>query len=335
MRTLFLMQRSPPCPPLNHPAHRLLWFQHGLARLSLRLPRRETTPLRLQPHPGLLLPHTSATFFGGLHKSPDQVSPQDVFSFAHGPSASQGVNLLPVTVGARLSCISSFFKFLIRMDVVRANPCDPVERPKPRPGAPSGLSASADATAPPGHPRHRQGQKRDLAIVLTLVLTGRRRSEVVNLTAGDIAFDESAVFYRYVGKGGVRGRRELPCSRALGHTRSLGDVGKDLSSMQPSESLWQAGAGLNGVSSATFYNRFRGYLAKAGLPPSGVHRPTPHRRQAPPRRRRVGRVREPVPRSQLARSHHHLSPSASKVSAIRPGMASPTGPRRGLVRLAG
>ena len=27
----------------------------------------------------------------------------------------------------------------------------------------------------------------------------------------------------------------------------------------------------NGVSSATFYNRFRGYLAKAGLPPSGVH----------------------------------------------------------------
>ena len=30
--------------------------------------------------------------------------------------------------------------------------------------------------------------RRDLAIVLTLVLTGRRRSEVVNLTAGDIAY---------------------------------------------------------------------------------------------------------------------------------------------------
>ena len=41
--------------------------------------------------------------------------------------------------------------------------------------------------------------------------------------------------------------------------------------MHPSESLWQAGAGPQGVSSATFYNRFRGYLAKAGLPPSGVH----------------------------------------------------------------
>ena len=41
--------------------------------------------------------------------------------------------------------------------------------------------------------------------------------------------------------------------------------------MQPSESLWQAGAGPQGVSSATFYNRFRGYLCLAGLPPSGVH----------------------------------------------------------------
>ncbi len=79
-------------------------------------------------------------FFGGLHKSPDQVSPQDVFSFAHGIGLS-GREPSAVTVGARLSCISSFFKFLIRMDVVRANPCDPVERPKPRPGAPSGLSA--------------------------------------------------------------------------------------------------------------------------------------------------------------------------------------------------
>ena len=164
--------------------------------------------------------------------------------------------------------------------------------------------------------------RRDLAIVLTLVLTGRRRSEVINLTAGDIAFDDSAVFYRYIGKGGLRGRRELPGPALAAIVRSLADVGKDLSQMHPSESLWQAGAGPQGVSSATFYNRFRGYLRLAGLPPSGVHVLRPHGCQAPPRCRRVGRVRQPVPRSQLARRHHHLSPSASKVSVIRPGMAS-------------
>ena len=208
-------------------------------------------------------------FFGGLHKSPDQITSRDVFSFAHGIGLS-GREPSPVTVGARLSCISSFFKFLIRMDVLKANPCDPVERPKPRPGAPSGLSASQMQQLLQVIPDTLKG-RRDLAIVLTLVLTGRRRSEVINLTAGDIAFDDSAAFYRYLGKGGVRGRRELPSPALAAIRQSLSDVGKDLASMQPSESLWQAGAGPQGVSSATFYNRFRGYLQKAGLPPSGVH----------------------------------------------------------------
>ncbi len=208
-------------------------------------------------------------FFGGLQKSPDQVTSRDVFSFAHGIGLS-GREPSPVTVGARLSCISCFFKFLIRLDLLNANPCDPVERPKPRPGAPSGLSASQMQRLLQVIPDTLRG-RRDLAIVLTLVLTGRRRSEVVNLTAGDIAFDDSAVFYRYVGKGGVRGRRELPSPALAAIRRSLGDVGKDLASMHPTESLWQAGAGPQGVSSATFYSRFRGYLRLAGLPPSGVH----------------------------------------------------------------
>ena len=212
---------------------------------------------------------TLRLFFGSLQKAPDQVTPQDVFSFAHGIGLS-GREPSPVTVGARLSCISSFFKFLIRLDLLNSNPCDPVERPRPRPSAPSGLSASQMQRLLQDIPDTVKG-RRDLAIVLTLVLTGRRRSEVINLTAGDIAFDDSAVFYRYVGKGGVRGRRELPSPALSAIRRSLGDVGKDLASMHPTESLWQAGAGPSGVSSATFYNRFRGYLRLAGLPPSGVH----------------------------------------------------------------
>ena len=67
------------------------------------------------------------------------------------------------------------------MNVVKANPCDPVERPKPRPGAPSGLSAAQVQQLLQVIPDTVKG-RRDLAIVLTLVLTGRRRSEVVNLT---------------------------------------------------------------------------------------------------------------------------------------------------------
>ncbi len=212
-------------------------------------------------------------FFGSLQKAPDQVSPQDVFSFAHGVGLS-GREPSPVTVGARLSCISSFFKFLIRLDLLKANPCDAVERPKPRPGAPSGLSASQVQQLLKVIPDAVKG-RRDFAIVLTLVLTGRRRSEVINLTAGDVSFDESAVFYRYIGKGGVRGRRELPRPALVAIQRSLADVDMDLCSIQPSESLWQAGAGPTGVSSATFYNRFRGYLRLAGLPPASMSSATP------------------------------------------------------------
>ena len=87
----------------------------------------------------------------------------------------------------------------------------------------------------------------------------------------------------------------------------------------PTNRYGRRGAGPQGVSSATFYNRFRRYLHLAALPPSGHSRPTPHRRQAPPRRRRVGRVRKPVPRPQLARRHHHLSPQTRR--STRSGLA--------------
>ncbi len=208
-------------------------------------------------------------FFGSTQKSPDQVSPQDVFSFAHGVGLS-GREPSPTTVSARICCLSSFYKFLIRLDLLTSNPCDPVDRPKIQPSAPRGLTASQVQQLLGAIPDTVKG-KRDRAIVLTLVLTGRRRSEVINLTAGDVSFDDSAVFYRYLGKGGVRGRRELPTPALVAIQRSLSDVGKDLSSMQPSESLWQAGAGPSGVTASTFYNRFRTYLRLAGLPPSGLH----------------------------------------------------------------
>ena len=41
--------------------------------------------------------------------------------------------------------------------------------------------------------------------------------------------------------------------------------------MDPAESLWQAGAGPQGISSGTFYGRFRHYLHAAGLSPTGLH----------------------------------------------------------------
>ena len=60
-------------------------------------------------------------FFGRLGKSPEAVSSQDVFAFAHGVGLS-GRKPSAVTVGARAACVSSFYRFLIRMGAVTSNP---------------------------------------------------------------------------------------------------------------------------------------------------------------------------------------------------------------------
>jgi integrase len=114
---------------------------------------------------------------------------------------------------------------------------------------------------------------RDRAIVLTLVLTGRRRAEVFRLRAGDLSFENEVCFYAYAGKGGKTGRRELPRPVLEAIQAALAAYGCELEHMSPHESLWPSPAARNGegLRSATFYGRFRRYLARAGLPPAGLH----------------------------------------------------------------
>ena len=81
---------------------------------------------------------------------------------------------------------------------------------------------------------------RDRAIILTLVLTGRRRAEVLNLRAGDLSLDGETVFYEYRGKGGKRGRRELPQPAYDAIVRALAAFGFDLAAMEAEASLWRS-----------------------------------------------------------------------------------------------
>ena len=211
-------------------------------------------------------------FFGRSGTAPGQVQPPEVLAWAHGIGAS-GREPSAVTIGARIACVSSFFRFLIRMDVVLSNPCDVLERPKVNPSPPRGLSAEEVRRLLAATPETQSGL-RDRAIILTLVLTGRRRSEVLNLTAGDIEPGEPP-FYRYRGKGGKRGRRELPQPAYEATVRALSGFGRELANMAPTHSLWppvgEHGGDGRGVTSGTFYGNFRRYLIRAGLPPAGIH----------------------------------------------------------------
>jgi site-specific recombinase XerD len=156
------------------------------------------------------------------------------------------------------------------MNVAASNPCDALERPKSTQPIARGLSAEEVRRLLAVVPDSVAG-RRDRALLLFFVLTGRRRSEVINLTAGDISIEDDTAFYSYRGKGGKRGRRELPRPAFEALCVTLSDASLSLAKMEASASIWQAGAGERGITSATFYNRFRRYLQAAGLSPTGLH----------------------------------------------------------------
>jgi len=76
-------------------------------------------------------------FFGRSQKTPDEVTGPDVFAWACGVGLS-GKQPSSVTIGARLGCFSSFYRFLVRMKLATSNPCDALERPRVVPGSPRG-----------------------------------------------------------------------------------------------------------------------------------------------------------------------------------------------------
>jgi site-specific recombinase XerD len=164
-------------------------------------------------------------FFDTLGKTPDQVTATEVFGYAHGTGLS-GKKPSSVTIGARIACLSSFYRFLIRMSLVSANPCDQLERPKATPAPPRGLTAADIRKLLDAIPNYPVGL-RDRAIILTLTLTGRRRAEVLNLKARDLIQDGEAVYYSYRGKGGKYGKRELPQPAFRAIQQALEAFGKD------------------------------------------------------------------------------------------------------------
>ena len=159
------------------------------------------------------------------------------------------------------------------MEIVTSNPCGRLERPRMHPSPPRGLSGAQVRQLLAVIPDSLVGL-RDRAIVLTLLLTGRRRAEVLNLKVRDLVVGDDTVLYTYRGKGGKRGRRELPQPAFEAIVRALDGFGLNVSTMDPDASLWPprhaVGDGA-GITSGTFYANFRRYLATAGLPLSGVH----------------------------------------------------------------
>ena len=239
------------------------WDEVLMAFLAEKL-RRSGSRRTVESYSGMLFP-----LFGRLGKTPDQVTAPEVLGWAHGIGLSGRVPS-STTVGARIACLSSFYRFTVRMGILKSNPCDALERPRSVAAPARGYSADEVRRLLAVCPDTVAG-RRDRAILLVLILTGRRRAEVIGLKAGDLSREGETVMYRYVGKGHKTGRRELPRPAYEAIRVTLADAGKELAAMAPAESIWQAGARAEGVTSGTVYSRFRGYLAAAGLPLTGLH----------------------------------------------------------------
>ena len=240
-------------------------WEQAIYAFSAEKERRSGSMRTVRAYSGMLY-----RFFGNVGKQPDQVTSPEVFGYAHGIGLS-GKEPSSVTINARIACLSSFYRFLIRMSLVSANPCDQLERPRATPALPRGLTAADIKKLLDFIPDNPVGL-RDRAIILTLILTGRRRAEVLNLKVSDLIQDGEAVYYSYRGKGGKHGKRELPRPAFRAIQQALAAFGKDLAAMKPEESLWPSSADSGrGITSGTFYGNLLRYFKAAGLMPAGVH----------------------------------------------------------------
>jgi site-specific recombinase XerD len=124
---------EPPAPPRHRAGRRPGLAADGVAFLAEK-ERRSGSRRTVEGYARMFWPFLDRV------GSPDWVTPAHVLAWAHGIGAS-GREPSSATVGARIACLSSYFRFLIRMNITTANPCDALERPRTVQSVARGLSA--------------------------------------------------------------------------------------------------------------------------------------------------------------------------------------------------
>jgi site-specific recombinase XerD len=174
-----------------------------------------------------------------------------------------------VTVARKLSSIKSFFKYLVRFRKVAANPAADVETPKLPHTEPNYLTqeehdallAAVRRTAAPFY------LARNTAIVVTLLNTGVRLSELVGLTLNSVNLGSSQPTVKVRGKGDKE--RTIPLNE-----RTVSALRKYLDGRPEVETnhLFVSRLG-NGLSSRSVHHLIKRYLVEAGIKKEhvGVH----------------------------------------------------------------
>lgn len=128
------------------------------------------------------------------------------------PGVRSGRPLTPATVARRLSALSSWYDFLVKLRAVEANPVAGADRPRVDRdhSATVGLTseevdallAAAEADTGPTGPRNR-------ATIALLADLGLRVGELISLDLTDLGTERGHRSLRFIGKGGKVRRRAL------------------------------------------------------------------------------------------------------------------------------
>ncbi|MSR77859.1 MAG: tyrosine recombinase XerC [Candidatus Omnitrophica bacterium] len=150
------------------------------------------------------------------------------------------------SISRKLACIRSFFKYLVRENVVSANPAMDIATPKREKQLPKFLDLTEVTHLLEAPSRNTWEEKRDKAILETIYSSGLRVSELVGLNREDIDFFSGMVTIR--GKG--KKERSIPLGQA-----ALNAI-EEYSKVKPSKERHETGASIKSL----FRNRFGGRL---------------------------------------------------------------------------
>lgn len=123
-----------------------------------------------------------------------------------------GKTLTAATVGRKLSGLSSWYGFLVKVNAVMANPVGGADRPQVARdhSATIGLSPSeVDALLVAAETDTGPARVRNHAVIAVLADLGLRVGEVVGLNVEDLGYERGHRSVRFTGKGGVKRRRAL------------------------------------------------------------------------------------------------------------------------------
>lgn len=237
-----------------------------------------------------------------------EATPADAHLFAYAPLPDRrrggklGKTPGPSSVSVRLAAIRSLYDFARRVGAVAHNPADDVRRPQLPTATPRGLTPAQTRELMAATPATLTGH-RDRAIILTAVLTGLRREELINLTVSDLSLDHDTPMYTARTKGGKVRYRELPGVAWDAITEYLAADGRPFDTLNDDDRIFP-------ISSQTLYENLRRYGKAIGIEGLTVHT---LRHTAAKLRRRSGASLEEV---QAVLGHANIATTARYLAQL-------------------